>query len=175
MLSTYLISIACERARSVRGDKKGWTAHLIGANKCLYASNEARDCAWKANGTEIVTSSKHARSSSAANASHQPHKQFKSSQLSIRPYAYKLNDLPFNPAEQEAVQAQAARAIYSTNSAFTLFQDPEMLELLRLMQTAAPSIMPSGKSAGGLLLDNAARAVEQKLVSALKDQDVGLV
>ena len=50
-----------------------------------------------------------------------------------------------------------------------------MLELLRLMQTAAPSIMPSGKSAGGLLLDNAARAVEQKLVSALKDQDVGLV
>ena len=79
MLSTHLISIACERARSVRGDKKGWTAHLIGANKCLYASDEARDCARKANGTEIVTSSKHARSSSAADASHQLHKQFKCS------------------------------------------------------------------------------------------------
>ena len=50
-----------------------------------------------------------------------------------------------------------------------------MLELLRLMQTAVPSIMPSGKSVGGLLLDNAARTVDQKLMSALKGQDVGLM
>ena len=96
-------------------------------------------------------------------------------QTSIKPHTYKLIDIPFSPAEWDVVQAQALQAVILTNSAFRLFEDPEMQELFRLFHTAAPSVLPSGKSVGGKLLNDAAQSVEQKLLKTLKGQYVGLV
>ena len=59
-------------------------------------------------------------------------KQIKAStpvQMSIKPHTYKLIDIPFSPADQDVVQAQALWAVISTNSVFRLFKDPEMQEL----------------------------------------------
>lgn len=156
MLIYYLNLIACICAGSVRGEWKAWTAHLVGSKKCLYATDKARECARKANQPIVPDTTKYTRSSSMIDASDQSQKCVKSSQLIIRPYMYKPNDLPFNPAEQALVQVQALCAVISTNSAISLFEDLEMWELFRLMQTAALSVLPSGKSVGGKLLNNAA-------------------
>ena len=125
-----------------------------------------------------LASTKHARSKSAASASDQPQKQTKAStsvQTSIKPHTYKVIDIPFSPVERDVVQAQALRAVISTNSAFGLFEDPEMQELFHLFRTVTPSVLPSGKSVGGKLLNDAAQSVEQKLLKTLKGQYVGLV
>ena len=126
MLIYYLNLIACICAGPVRGEWKAWTAHLVGSKKCLYATEVARECVRKANQPIVPDTTKHTRSSSMIDASDQSQKCVKSSQLSIRPYTNKPNDLPFNPAEQALVQAQALHAIISTNLAFSLFEDPEM-------------------------------------------------
>ena len=137
--------------------------------------DKARECARKVNQPVVLDTTKHARSSSTTDVSNQSQKWVKTSQLSIRPYTYKLNDLPFSPTEQAVVQAQALQAVISTNSAFGLFEDPEMQELFRLMWTAAPSVLPSGKLVGGKLLNDTTHAVERDLTKILKNKDVGLV
>ena len=128
--------------------------------------------------TATSASTKHARSKSAASTSDQPQKQTKAStsvQTSIKPHTYKVIDIPFSPVERDVVQAQALRAVISTNSAFRLFEDPKMQELFHLFRTAAPSVLPSGKSVRGKLLNDAAQSVEEKLLKTLKEQYVGLV
>jgi hypothetical protein len=96
-------------------------------------------------------------------------------QTSIKPHTYKLIDIPFSPSDWDVVQAQALRAVISTNSAFRLFEDPEMQELFHLFRTAAPSVLPSGKSVGGKLLNDAAQSVEEKLLKTLNGQYACLV
>jgi len=57
-----------------------------------------------------LASTKHAWSKSTASASDQPQKQIKAAtpvQMSIKPHTYKLIDIPFSPADQDVVQAQA--------------------------------------------------------------------
>ncbi|KAJ7253812.1 ribonuclease H-like domain-containing protein [Mycena rebaudengoi] len=79
-----------------------------------------------------------------------------------------------NAAPAAALQSQALRAIISTNSAFRLFEDPEMLALFGMMRSCAPDIMPSRKVIGECLLNEAAQTVEEKLARVLKDQNLGL-
>ena len=141
----YLNLVDCAHAGSVRGEWKAWISYLIGSNKCLYATDKARECARKANQPVVPDTIKHARSSSTTDASNQLQKQVKTSQPSIRPCTYKLNDLPFSPTKQAIVQAQNLWAVISTNSAFGFCEDPEMQELFCLMCIAAPSVLPSGK------------------------------
>ena len=50
-----------------------------------------------------------------------------------------------------------------------------MQELFCLFQTVALSVLPSGRSVGGKLLNDAAQSVEEKLLKTLKGQYVGLV
>jgi hypothetical protein len=50
-----------------------------------------------------------------------------------------------------------------------------MQEIFHHFQTAAPSVLLSGKSVGGEVLNDAAQSVEEKLLKTLKGQYVGLV
>ncbi|KAJ6600160.1 ribonuclease H-like domain-containing protein [Mycena sp. CBHHK59/15] len=80
----------------------------------------------------------------------------------------------FSKSQAEAFQSQALRAIMSTNSVFSLFEDPEMLTLLGMARSLAPGILPSGKVVGGRLLNEAATTVDEKLSRVLKGEVFGL-
>ncbi|KAF7372440.1 DUF659 domain-containing protein [Mycena venus] len=83
--------------------------------------------------------------------------------------------MPFCSSETDAIQAQALRAIVSTNSAFQLFEDPEMPTLFGMMRSAAPAIMPWGKVVGNRLLNEAANTVEERLSAILTGQNLDSV
>lgn len=87
----------------------------------------------------------------------------KPKQLSLTSYTFKGVDMPFSEAEAVAVQAQALCAVVSANLSFRVFEDPEVIQLLRLFREAAPGIIPSGKAIGSRLLNNAAQIAEKKL------------
>jgi hypothetical protein len=119
-------------------------------------------------------SGKHSRSASTADPDSNDatvSKKLKQTMLKT----YTGLDMPFSSSEVEAIEAQALRTIVSTNSAFRLFEDPEMLTLLGMMRSRAPEIIPSRKVIAGRLLDEAASTVEQKLFNILKGQALGAV
>ncbi|KAJ7175140.1 ribonuclease H-like domain-containing protein [Mycena crocata] len=167
---------ACKLAKSTRGEKLKWIVHILGPKKdpgCSHASAEAREEAQKQRdeGKAAALSTKHARSASAANSKDAPApKKFKQAMLQT----YTGHAMPFSASEAEAIQAQALRAIVSTNSAFGLFEHPEMLTLFGMMRSFAPDIIPSGKVVGGRLLDEAATTVDEKLSKLLAGQQLGL-
>ena len=81
--------------------------------------------------------------------------------------------MPFSSSEADAIESQALRAIVSTNSPFSLFEDPEMFTLFRMLRSRAPDLIPSAKVIGGRLLNEAAATVEDKLSKILKGQVFG--
>jgi hypothetical protein len=83
--------------------------------------------------------------------------------------------MPFSTSEADAIQAQALRAIVSSNSPFGLFEDPEMLTLLGMLRSQAPGIIPTRKVLSGRLLDEASTTVHKKLSMILAGEALGLV
>jgi hypothetical protein len=83
--------------------------------------------------------------------------------------------MPFSPNEVAAVQAQALRATISANLPFQVYENPEVIRLFGMLQTAAPGIMPSAKVVGGRLLNEAAEIVELKMDKLLRKKNLGLV
>ena len=80
--------------------------------------------------------------------------------------------MPVAPAEKDALQKQALRAIVSSGSPFQIFEDPEMKILFGMLRTTAPDV--TGKVVGGRLLNEAAEEVELNITKALRDQYIGL-
>jgi hypothetical protein len=93
----------------------------------------------------------------------------------VCPYLITGHDMPFSGSEADAVQAQALPAIVSSNSPFSLFEDPEMLTLLSMLRSQAPGIIPTRRVLSGRLLDEASTIVHQKLSQILAGEALGLV
>ncbi|KAJ7222722.1 ribonuclease H-like domain-containing protein [Mycena rebaudengoi] len=169
-------------AGSIPGTKEKFILHILGGKgipKCPYASDAAIAEATKQRATEKAAKnaasapgpSKHGRSASTAEGSGSTApKKLKSGKLVV----YTGHDMPFSVSQASALQSQSLHAIISTNSAFRLFEDPEMLALFGMMRSCAPDILPSGKVVGERLLNEAASIVEEKLVHVLKNQVFGL-
>ncbi|KAJ7223699.1 ribonuclease H-like domain-containing protein [Mycena rebaudengoi] len=166
---------ARKMAGSLPGTKDKFILHILGGKgtiACAYASDAA-----KAEASSRRTlgkakqaagpSAKHARSKSSAEADNATtQKKMKHEMLKT----YTGHDMPFSKSQAEAFESQALRAIISTNSAFSLFEDPEMLTLLGMARSLAPDILPSGKVVGGRLLNKAAATVDEKLSKLLEGQ-----
>ncbi|KAJ6624566.1 ribonuclease H-like domain-containing protein [Mycena sp. CBHHK59/15] len=166
----------------IRGEKISFITHILGKRRasgagCPYASAEAKTEAKTQRTAEAASkaeepSKKHARSTSTAESNDATvPKKLKQTMLKT----YTGLDMPFSSSEAEAIEAQALRAIVSTNSAFNFFEDPEVLTLLGMMRSRAPDIIPSGKVIGGRLLDEAATIVDDKLSKILNGQALGAV
>ncbi|KAJ7653902.1 ribonuclease H-like domain-containing protein [Mycena polygramma] len=182
---------ACTAVGNTRGDKLPWVTHILGgqgATACVHASAQAKEAAVvvrkelkqkaeskeKEKGTE---SKKRSRTqSNVANESADPPPAPKKQhvQTTLSSLAFRRNDMPFGPAEKDAFQAQALRAVISSGSPFQLFEDPEMKILLGMLRTTAPDVIPTGKVIGGRLLNEAAEDVERVLQGRLKNRNVGL-
>ena len=115
----------------------------------------------------------HARSSSNASLSDQPLKRLK--QAEISPYVYKGLDIPFSTGQTDVIKAQCLCALISTGTSFHFFEDPEVQELFKMMRTAAPAILPMGKSISRRLLNDASEKVEIKLKKLLQGKMIGIV
>ncbi|KAJ7751786.1 ribonuclease H-like domain-containing protein [Mycena maculata] len=175
------MALACAAVGFLRGEKSVWITHVLGSKNgrtlpCLFASPGATAEAKRQRSEAEVAkgkapSVKHARSASTteSNDARAP-KKLKQSMLKT----YMGHDMPFSSSEADAIESQALRAIVSTNSAFGLFEDPEMLTLFGMMRSRAPEIIPSGKVIGGRLLNEAASTVEEKLSKVLTGQMIGL-
>ncbi|KAJ7882909.1 ribonuclease H-like domain-containing protein [Mycena leptocephala] len=173
-----------QAAGVVRGEKSVWITHILGSTNarspaCPWASPAAKVEATTQRNVEKAAkdkapSGKHSRSASTADPDSNDatvSKKLKQTMLKT----YTGLDMPFSSSEVEAIEAQALRTIVSTNSAFRLFEDPEMLTLLGMMRSRAPEIIPSRKVIAGRLLDEVASTVEQKLFNILKGQALGAV
>jgi hypothetical protein len=119
-----------------------------------------------------ASSTKHSRSASTADQAPSLPKKLK--QDNLNDHAYKGVDMPFNSSEIAAVQAQALRAAISANLSFRVYEDPEVIKLFWMMRTMAPQILPSVKSIGGRLLNDAAGKVELKMDKLLHRKSIGL-
>ncbi|KAJ6622834.1 ribonuclease H-like domain-containing protein, partial [Mycena sp. CBHHK59/15] len=86
---------------------------------------------------------------------------------------FRRNDMPFGPAEKDALQKQALHAKVSSEALSQLFEDPEMKILFSMLRTTAPDIIPTGKVVRGHLLNEAAEEVELNIMKALKDHTDG--
>ena len=156
-------------------------AHLIKdhTRHCENASNEAMNVALsiKFPGENITvalaTPSTRARSSSDVSLSDRPPKKLK--QAEISPYIYKGLDIPFSAGQTDVIKAQCLHALISTGTSFHFFEDPEVQELFKMMRTAAPAILPTGKSISGRLLNNASEKVEVELKKLLRGKIIGIV
>jgi hypothetical protein len=157
-------------------------AHLISgtARKCENTSDAAVNMALsiKYPGANIViqmiaAGSKHAQS--LINTSHSEQLQKKMKQAEISHHVFKGLDIPFHMAHTAMIQAQCLHAVILTNSSFSFFEDPEVVELLKMMRTAAPEILPSGKCIGGKLLNDASGVIEVELEGILQGWMIGLV
>ena len=88
-------------------------------------------------------------------------------------YIYKGLDIPFSAGQTDVIKAQCLRALISTS--FRFFGDPEVQEMFKMMRTAAPAILPTGKSISGGLLNNASEKVEVELKKLLRGEMIGIV
>ena len=84
-------------------------------------------------------------------------------------------DMPFSANDIAAIEAQTLHVTISANLLFCAFEDPKVLELLCMLCTAAPDIMPSWKVVSGRLLDEAAQKVKAKLEKVLVGKEIGLL
>jgi hypothetical protein len=65
--------------------------------------------------------------------------------------------------------------LISTGTSFRFFEDPEVQELFKMLRTAAPAILPTGKSISRKLLNDASREVEVELEKLLQGKMIGIV
>ena len=161
-----------------------WIAHLIGTRRapgCLYGSTAAKSEARqqrqaleeKASKQDTNKSTqKHSRSASDSTSQAESSKLKKLKQTPLK--AYRNLDMPFSANDIAAIEAQILHATISANLPFRAFEDPEVLELLCMLRTAAPDIMPSRKVVSGQLLDEAAQKVKAKLEKVLVGKEIGL-
>ncbi|KAJ7892304.1 hypothetical protein B0H14DRAFT_2560358 [Mycena olivaceomarginata] len=129
------IQVTCELAGAIRGEKGVFITHILGSrttSACPHASKAAQtEAKAQREGGQAAKaaapSTKRARSpSTAGSVDVTAQKKFKQTMLRT----YTGNDMPFSAAEADAIEAQALRAIISSNSPFRLFEDPEMLTLV---------------------------------------------
>jgi hypothetical protein len=179
------IATACNEAGHVKGEKTALIAHILGGKSpCVHASAEATAAATalrqlsgpsgKSSATPSQASSSTKRTASMSSLSDSQLAK-KSRQTSLLPHAFKGIDMPFNPNEAKAVRAQALCAVISANLSFRVFEDPEVIQLFKMMRSTAPSVLPSGKVIGGRLLDNVRAIVETKINKIIRSETVGLV
>ena len=124
----------------------------------------------------IVTSttcSTHARSSSDVCISEQPPKKLK--QAIISPHIYKGLNIPFSAGQADVIKAQCLCALISTGTSFHFFEDPKVQELFKMLRSAAPAILPTEKSIGRKLLNDASSEVEVELEKLLRGKMIGVV
>ncbi|KAJ7787295.1 hypothetical protein B0H14DRAFT_2304085, partial [Mycena olivaceomarginata] len=171
---------ARELAGAIRGEKGVFITHILGSrttSACPHASKAAQtEAKAQREGAQAAKaaapSRKRARSPSTA-GSVDVTAQKKIKQTMLRTYTG--NDMPFSAAEVDAIEAQALRAIISSNSPFRLFEDPEMLTLFGMMRSQGPQILPSAKVIGGRLFNEGSESVEAKLATVLKGKNIGVL
>ncbi|KAJ7431571.1 ribonuclease H-like domain-containing protein [Mycena galericulata] len=169
-------AVACQYVGSTRGDKKAWIPHILrgkGIAACSYASPAAiaeataerdEDVIAKQTGTIAAVSApapasrKHHRASSGSKAVEGESSSKRLRQTTLQ--AFNGQDMPFSSAQIQAIEAQTLRATVSTGIPFRVWENREMKELLGMLRTAAPDIMPSRKVVSGRLLNEAAAKVE---------------
>ncbi|KAJ7817513.1 hypothetical protein B0H14DRAFT_2602012 [Mycena olivaceomarginata] len=159
---------ACELAGAIRGEKGVFITHILGSrttSACPHASKAAQ--------TEAKAQREGAQAAKAAAPSTKRARPEKFKQTMLRTYTG--NDMPFSAAEADAIEAQALRAIISSNSPFRLFEEPEMLTLFGMMRSQGPQILPSAKVIGGRLLNEGSESVEAKLATVLKGKNIGVL
>jgi hypothetical protein len=175
-----ILLVARELAGAIRGEKGVFITHILGSrttSACPHASKAAQtEAKAQREGAQAAKaaapSTKRARSpSTAGSVDVTAQKKFKQTMLRT----YTGNDMPFSAAEADAIEAQALRAIISSNSPFRLFEEPEMLTLFGMMRSQGPQILPSAKVIGGRLLNEGSESVEAKLATVLKGKNIGVL
>ncbi|KAF5343814.1 hypothetical protein D9758_016207 [Tetrapyrgos nigripes] len=182
---------ACTMAGALRGEKTVFITHILGKRRsktcqpCPYASEEAREEAQRQRDSENNSASSKPKTTAtkrkiseldkndmepSQDTSSSEHKKLKQPKLRV----FNALDMPFSKTEAEVVKAQALRAVVSSKSKEGLFEDPEMLKLIKLLRKDAMDIMPTARQIGGRLLDEAAAKVEVKLEDLLKGEDLGI-
>ncbi|KAJ6579862.1 hypothetical protein B0H10DRAFT_2235560 [Mycena sp. CBHHK59/15] len=157
---------ACKAVGSTRGEKLAWIAHLIGGKAaCPHASEEAKRAATaqRQGVAKDSESKKRPQTTSSISDAPVPPPKKQHIQSALSSLTFRRNEMPYGTAEAEALRKQALRAI-----------DPEMQILIGMIRTTAPAVLPTGKVAGGRLLDQAAADVELRLTKKLKGRNVGL-
>ena len=179
-------SEACEAAGSTQSEKMAWIAHPIGtrgSTVCLYGSAEAKvearlqrkvlEEGKNGKGDPVKPLQKHAQSESTSSlAEGLKQKQPKQSKLKAFKKLWTCHSVQFEAA---AIEAQALQATISANLPFRAFEDPEMLELFRMLRSAAPAIIPLHKVISGRLLDEAALKIERSLEKMFTGKEIGLL
>ncbi|THU79220.1 hypothetical protein K435DRAFT_884527 [Dendrothele bispora CBS 962.96] len=192
---------ALQAVGTIRGEKNCMIIHILGPKRgntslpCPYASQEAKNEAEKQRAEEekkkerkdgeegksnagrsstlkraITNDSEPQNSGTQSHSVVPPSKRFKQSKLKT----FNALDMPFSKEEAAAVKAQALRAIVSSKAKEGLFEDPEMLKLVKMLRKDAVEVMPTARVIGGRLLNEAASKVEGKLEERLKGQHLGI-
>ncbi|KAJ7494917.1 ribonuclease H-like domain-containing protein [Mycena latifolia] len=142
---------ACIAVGHTLSHKKAWIAHLIGGKSaCQHASAAAKaDATAQRKEMDAEKSGKHPQR-------HLPRRSSSFRRRRIR------------------AQKQALRALISGGLPLGAFEEHEMRILIGMFRTTAPDALPTGKVAGGRLLDAAAADVELITTNALKDKNAGM-
>ncbi|KAJ7463541.1 ribonuclease H-like domain-containing protein [Mycena latifolia] len=169
---------ACTAVGHVLSHKKAWIAHLIGGKSaCQHASAAAKaDAAAQRKEMDSEKSGKRPRAESPDRTGPPAKKQHQlpANQSTLTGNTYRRNEMPYGAAEKAAVQKQALRAIVSGGLPLGAFEEHEMRILIGMFRTTAPDVLPSGKVAGGRLLNTAAADVELITTKALKGKNAGM-
>ncbi|KAJ7362771.1 hypothetical protein DFH08DRAFT_326791, partial [Mycena albidolilacea] len=193
---------ACHATSSIRGDKEPWITHLLGGKgttACIHVTDAARkearihkdledakatgragkrsapaqpisgDVAFAAGPSTSTSGPRHDRTASGADEP--ASKRFKQGSFQV----FTGRDQPFTTAETEEIQAQVLRATVSAGLPFRMWENPEVVRLVRMFRTAGPDVLPSRKVVGGRLLNEAAEKVEGTVKAALEMKEVGLI
>jgi hypothetical protein len=172
------VLLACKDAGSVHGEKTAMIAHLIGptnqpSKACNHVSETAKTEA-RAERVKIQagkgTKRVHDKPETEEISSDHGMKRLKQAALKV----YRAVDMPFGEAEAEELRLQATRAIISTNSAYDLWQDPEMQKFIGMLRGKAKDIVPTQKVASGRLLNVLARTADEKLKGLFYGKEIGI-
>jgi hypothetical protein len=179
--------VAVKLAGDVNGVPASMAAHINGYrghSPCLHASQEARDAAHSHKnrmpapmksvghsvGQKCVLGSIESLSDDEDASSGPEMKKLCQAPLVV----FQGIDLPFTAEQQLAIKEQATRAIISTGSAFSLFEDIEMVKLMTMLRSVAPRVLPKGKAVGTTWLDKCAGRVEEVLLDTFENRQIGL-
>ena len=82
--------------------------------------------------------------------------------------------MPFNDADQNAIQEQALCVVVDANLAFGIWENVEMIKLIYMLWAQAPAIMHSANVISDTLLDAAAPKNDESLDAIFCGQNIGL-
>ncbi|TRM63057.1 ribonuclease H-like domain-containing protein [Schizophyllum amplum] len=176
-----------------RGVVTAHIAHLIGGgpgntiSECKHASNEVKQVARAerqalkdrkdASKTEATPGANAAatlkrQASKTGGTPDTATKKAKTGQTKLKTYT--PAEMPFSPAEAEALRAKALRVTVKLNLPFSIWDDVELLEFIGMLRAQAPAIMPSAKVMSTTMLKNAAEVVDKDMKDKLAEREVGL-